>query len=130
MLDFNLITGILVAIFIILFIRFGLPYIRKNGYSNIYTDIKAGLLLFGYAFRDEKIKAITDLILKIVQETERLDVAPEEKREEAVNIAFRTLIKELNLEIEEKAIKTIVNIAVAYLPPTNRKDLPPEKALE
>ena len=120
MLDFNLLTAILVAIAIVLFIRVGLPFIRKRGYSNIYSDIKAGLLLFGYAFRDEKIKAIADLIFKIVHETEGLDVAPEEKREEAVNIAFRALIKELHLEIEENAIKTIINIAVAYLPPTNK----------
>lgn len=120
MLDFNLLTGILVAVAITLFIRFGLPYLRKRGYSNIYSDIKAGLLIFGYAFRDEKIKSIADLMLKIVQETERLDKAPAEKREEAVNLAFRALIKELNIEIEEQAIVTIVNIAVSYLPPTNR----------
>lgn len=119
MLDFNLFTAILVAVAIVLFIRFGLPYLRKRGYSNIYADIKAGLLLFGYAFRDDKIKAIADLMLKIVQETERLDVAPIAKRDEAVNIAFRALIKELNIEIEEQAIVTIVNIAVSYLPPTH-----------
>lgn len=119
MLDFNLLTGILVAIAIIIFIRFGLPYLRRRGYTNIYSDIKAGLLLFGYAFRDEKVKAIADLVLRIVQETERLDRAPGEKREEAVNLAFRALIKELNIEIEEKAIVTIVNIAVSYLPPTH-----------
>ena len=119
MFDFNLLTGILVAAAIVLFIRFGMPYLRKKGYSNIYSDIKAGLLLFGYAFRDEKIKAIADLMYNIVHETEKLDAAPEVKRKEAVDIAFRALIKELNIEIEEQAIVTIVNIAVSYLPPTN-----------
>lgn len=127
MLDFNLLTGILVAVAIILFIRYGMPYLSKRGYSNIYKDIKAGLWLFGYAFRDEKIKAIADLVLRIVQETERLDIAPEYKRIEAVNIAFRALIKELNLEIDEEAIATIINIAVAYLPPTHESK---EVALE
>lgn len=119
MLDFNLLYGILVAIVIVLFITFVSPYLQKKGKSNIYSDIKMGLLLFGYAFRDEKIKAITDLVLKVVRETERLDITPIEKRDEAVDIAFRALIKELNLEIEEEAIKTIINIAVAYLPPSN-----------
>lgn len=119
MFDFNLLTGILVAAAIVLFIRFGMPYLRKKGYSNIYSDIKAGLLLFGYAFRDEKIKAIADLMYNIVHETEMLDAAPEVKRKEAVDIAFRALIKELNIEMEEQAIVTIVNIAVSYLPPTN-----------
>lgn len=119
MLDFNLLYGILVAIAIVLFITFVSPYLQKKGKSSIYSDIKMGLLLFGYAFRDEKIKAITDLVLKVVRETERLDITPIEKRDEAVDIAFRALIKELNLEIEEEAIKTIINIAVAYLPPSN-----------
>lgn len=120
MLDFNLIYAILVAIAIVLFITFVSPLLQKKGKSNIYTDIKMGLLLFGYAFRDEKIKAITDLVLKVVRETEKLDLAPDDKKEEAIEIAFRALIKELALEIDEDAIETIVNIAVAYLPPTNR----------
>lgn len=120
MLDFNLIYAILVAIAIVLFITFVSPLLQKKGKPNIYTDIKMGLLLFGYAFRDEKIKAITDLVLKVVRETEKLDLAPDDKKEEAIEIAFRALIKELALEIDEDAIETIVNIAVAYLPPTNR----------
>lgn len=120
MLDFNLIYAILVAVAIVLFITFVSPLLQRKGKSNIYTDIKMGLLLFGYAFRDEKIKAIADLVLKVVRETEKLDLAPDDKREEAIEIAFRALIKELGLEIDEDAIETIVNIAVAYLPPTNR----------
>lgn len=119
MLDFNLLTAILVAVVIILFVRFGMPWLKERGYGNIYTDIKAGLLLFGYAFRDEKVKAITELIIRIVKETEQLSMAPEGKREEAVDIAFRALIKELNIEIEDDAIRTIINIAVSYLPPTH-----------
>lgn len=119
MLDLNLITAILVGALIILFLKYLAPIIRKNGYSNIYTDIKAGLLLFGYAFRDDKIKKIADLMMVIVRELERLDIAPAIKKEEAVNIAFRELIMELDLEIEEEAIETMINIAVAYLPPTN-----------
>lgn len=109
----------LVAVLIVLFLKYVAPIIKENGYSNIYTDIKAGLLLFGYAFRDDKIKKIADLMMIIVQELERLDVAPSIKKEEAVNIAFRELIVELDLEIEEKAIETMINIAVAYLPPTH-----------
>lgn len=127
MLDFNLIYAILVAIAIVLFITFVSPLLQKKGKSNIYTDIKMGLLLFGYAFRDEKIKAITDLVLKVVGETEKLDLAPNDKKEEAIEIAFRALIKELGLEIDEDAIETIVNIAVAYLPPTNA---PPDYTLD
>ncbi len=119
MLDFNLLTAILVAVVIILFVKFAMPWLKERGYGDIYTDVKAGLLLFGYAFRDEKVKAITDLILRIVKETEQLSIAAEGKREEAVDIAFRALIKELNIEIEDDAIRTIINIAVSYLPPTH-----------
>lgn len=120
MLDFNLIYGIMVAIGIVLFITYLSPYLQRKGKSNIYNDVKMGLLLFGYAFRDEKIKAITDLILRIVNETEKLYISPVDKRDEAVDMAFRALIKELDLQIEEDAIKTIINIAVAYLPPTEQ----------
>lgn len=119
MLDFNILTGILIAVGILLFVRFGMPLLKERGYSDIYTDVKAGLLIFGYAFRDEKIKAITDLILRIVKETEKLSLAADEKREEAIDLAFRALIKELRIDIDEKAIKTIINIVVSYLPPTN-----------
>lgn len=119
MLDFSLITAILVAVSIVLFLRIVAPFIKKQGYSDIYKDVKAGLLLFGYAFRDEKIRVIADLVLLIVGQTEKLDIAPHGKKEEAVNIALREIITELNLEIQEEAIELIVNIAVAYLPPTN-----------
>lgn len=119
MLEFNLLYGILLAIAIVFFIRVVLPYLKKIGYSDIYTDVKMGLLLFGYAFRDEKVKAIADIIYRIVGEMEKLDIAPSDKKDEAVDVALRALIKELDLEIEEDAIKTIINIAVAYLPPTH-----------
>lgn len=127
MLDFNLLTGILVAVAIILFIRIGIPYLKKMGYKDIYTDVKMALLLFGYAFREDKVKTITNIILGIVNETEKLDIAPEEKKEEAVEVAFRKIIEILELEIDEEAIATIINIAVAYLPPTHESK---EVALE
>lgn len=118
MLDFNILFGILVAVGIVIFIRFGMPYLKNKGYDDIYADVKMGLLLFGYAFRDEKVKAIANLILSIVKEVEELSITAKDKQAEAVNLAFRALIKELNIEIDEEAVKTIINIAVSYLPPT------------
>lgn len=120
MFDFNLLTGILVAIGIILFIRFGMPYLRSKGFNNIYKDVKTGLMLFGYAFRDDKVKTITSVVWSIVNEMEKLDITPEEKRAEAVDLAFRKLIEELNIDMDEEAIGLIIDIAVSFLPPTNK----------
>lgn len=119
MLDINILTAVIVAVGIVLFLRFGMPYLKERGYEDIYTDVKMGLLLFGYAFRDEKIKVVADLILNIVKEMEKLSIAPDEKRDKAVSSAFEALIKEFKIDIDEDAIELIVNIAVSYLPPTN-----------
>ena len=121
MFDFDLITGIMVAMSIILFIRYAMPYLRKIGYTDIYTDMKAGLLLFGYAFRDDKVKKIADILFSVVGQMEYLDIAPTEKQSEAVEVAFEELIEKLNLEIDENALRVIVDIAVKYLPPTHKE---------
>lgn len=120
MLNFDIFAGLGVAVAIVLFVLFGMPWLRSRGFNNIYKDVKMGLLMFGYAFRDEKIKDITAIILGVVTELEDLDMAPDEKREDAVAMSFRELIDLLDLEIDEAAIETIVNIAVSYLPPTNQ----------
>lgn len=120
MLDFNLLTGILVAAAIVLFIKFGLPYIKKLGYKDIYKDVKTALMLFGYAFRDDKIKTLTNSILTVVNEMEKLDISPQEKKAEAIDIAFRTIIEELGVQMDEQAISLIIDIAVSYIPPTNK----------
>lgn len=120
MIDFNIITGILVAIGLILLVRVGLPYLKAKGMKgNIYEDMKLALMLFGYAFRDEKIKDITSKIYNIVATIEKLDITPIEKQEEAIEIAFKELMDELDIVLDDDALELIINIAVAYLPATN-----------
>lgn len=120
MIDFNIVYGILIAIALLLLIRFVFPYMKAKGIqTDIYADIKLGLLMFGYAFRDEKIKEITALIIGIVTQVELLDIAPVQKKTDALEIAFTTLMEELNIMLDPDALSTIINIAVAYLPPTN-----------
>ena len=120
MLDFNIITGILVATGLILLVKIGLPFLKAKGMKgNIYEDMKLALMLFGYAFRDEKVKDITSKIYNIVAAIEKLDIAPIEKKNEAVEIAFKELMDELNIMLDKEALELIINIAVAYLPATN-----------
>lgn len=120
MLDFNIITGILVALGLVLLVKFGLPFLKAKGMKgDIYEDIKLGLMLFGYAFRDEKIRDITAKIYNIVSTIEKLDITPFEKQDEAIEVAFKELMNELNIVLDEDALELIINIAVAYLPATN-----------
>lgn len=121
MLDFDIVTGIGIIIAIIVLVKFVLPYLKKKGFKNdLYGDIKLGLMLFGYAFREEKIKEIANKIYNIVSIVEVLDLAPEDKQNEAVELAFKELMEELKIQLDEEALKLIIDIAVAYLPPTNK----------
>lgn len=120
MLDFNTVYGVIIAIVLIVLIRFILPYLKERGINTeIYGDIKMGLLLFGYAFRDEKVKKITDLLFGIVSNIETLDVASQEKKEFAMRAAFDSLLSDFDIVLDEGAMNLIIDIAVTYLPPTN-----------
>ena len=117
MLDFNTLTGVVVAIALVVLIRFVFPLYKDRG--TIYKDVKSGLLLFGYAFRDEKIKAITDMIFNIVTIVEGLDKPNITKQYEAISEAYNKLLTEFDIVLDEGVIELLVEIAVSYLPPTN-----------
>jgi len=123
MIDFNVLYGIVGAVVLVLLVMYGFPYLRSRGVSDdIYADIKLGLLLFGYAFRDEKIRQITTLISGIVATLEKLDMSAETKKEGAVEMAFKELMEELDIVLDEEALSVIINIAVSYLPATHPTD--------
>ena len=121
MLDFNVWYGIGLALAITLVVVFVLPWLKEKGFEQkIFEQVKTGLLLFGYAFRDEKVKAMTTLLYGIVAEIEKLDIAPTEKKDLAVREAFNELLDKFNIVLDEDVIGLIIDIAVAYLPPTNK----------
>lgn len=117
MIDFNVLYAVLVAVALVLLIRFVFPLYKDR--EDVYKDVKQGLLLFGYAFRDDKVKQITNMILRIVEVVEQMDMTASNKKEEAVYIAYNQLIDTFNIELDEGALELIVNIAVTQLPPTN-----------
>lgn len=120
MLEFNVIYGLLIALAIVVLLVFVMPWLKTKGFEyDIYKDVKTGLLLFGYAFREDKIKAITQMLFNIVSEVEKLDIAPQDKKELAVREAFENLLNEFNIVLDEEVVGLIIDIAVAYLPPTN-----------
>lgn len=122
MLDFNIVYGILVAIIIWILIKFIFPLLKDKGIqSNVYKDIKTGLLLFGYAFREEKVKRMIAMLHSIVSSVEELDIAPSDKKDIAVVKAFDSILDEFHIALDEEAIELMVNILVAYLPPTHEK---------
>ena len=120
MFDYNVLAGLGVAAFLVIFIAFISPYLKKKGMkTDIYQEIKLGLMLFGYAFRDEKVKEMTNIIYGIVSSFEELDIAAREKKAEALQVAFTELMEELNITLDEEALSLIIDIAVSYLPPTH-----------
>lgn len=119
MLDFNIVNASIVAILIIVFIRFVLPSLKKTK-RTYYDEIKMALMLFGYAFRDEKIKQIADTALVIVSEIESLHIVSEDKHDLAVEQAIRRFVEEFNIELEPDAMDLIIRLAVSMLPKTNQ----------
>lgn len=119
MLDFNIVNASIVAILIIVFIRLVLPYLKKAK-RTYYEEIKMGLMLFGYAFRDEKVKQIANTVLVIVKEIEGLHIAPEHKHDLAVEQTFKVLVDEFNIELDKEVVDLIIQIAVSLLPKTNQ----------
>lgn len=116
MLDFNMISGVLVGATLVLLVRFVFPLYKDR--NSIYKDVKTALMLFGYAFRDEKIKAITDMIFNIVAIVENFDKPNIAKQYEAMEVAYKELLEEFDIELEPEVIELLIDIAVAYLPPT------------
>lgn len=129
MLDFNVVYAILLMIGVIVFLRVIMPYLKKKN-IDFYQEIKLFLLLSGYSFRDEKIKQISETALEIVKNLEELSISPEEKHYLAVDEVFRRLLIELNIELEEHVIETIVMIAVSQLPPTSAPEDPELEVVE
>ena len=119
MLDFNIVYALLIAVGVVIFVRFVKPYLKKNN-INIYEEIKLFLLVSGYAFRDEKIKAISATALEVVKSMEQLSFSADEKHYLAVDEVFRRLLDEFDIELDEEIIETIIRIAVSALPPTHQ----------
>lgn len=119
MLDWNVTNGLIIITSILVFILFIKPFLQSKNFK-YYDEVKLGLMIFGFTFRDEKIKDIADTALFIVTQMETLDLTPEEKHYLAVDEIFRALVIEFNIELPEDAISLLVQSAVAMLPKTNQ----------
>lgn len=119
MLDFNAMNGLIVLIAIMTFLLVVKPFLQSKNFK-YYDEVKLGLLMFGFTFRDEKIKQMADTALFIVKEMEKLELTPDEKHYLAVDEVFRALLEEFQIELPEDAISLLVQCAVAMLPPTNK----------
>lgn len=117
--DWNVLSAVGILIGIVVFVRFIMPYLRKNNIK-LYEEVKLGLLIFGVSFRDDKIKKIANTILTIVTEMEKLDLSPEEKLYLAMDEAFVKILDEVNVELDDEIIQMLIQVAVAFLPPTNK----------
>lgn len=117
--DFNVINGLIALIAIMVFVLVIKPFLESKNIK-FYEEIKLGLLLFGFTFRDDKIKQMADTAYFVVSQMEKLDLTPDEKHYLAVDEVFRELLTEFNVDLPEDAISLMVRAAVALLPPTNK----------
>lgn len=120
MLDMNVIYSILIVIAVIGFTKYVMPYLKKNNLE-LYEEIKLALLLCGYSFRDEKVKAIINTTMDLVTDLETISIAPEDKLDVVVSEVSKKLIKESSIELDDEVLGTIVNVVVSTLPATNTK---------
>lgn len=117
MFDINVLIAVGITAILVILIRFVFPLYKDN----LYKDVKNALLLFGYAFRDDKLQEITDMLYNIVVVIEQLDKSNIAKQYEAIQEAQQRLLNEFDIAIDVEALKLIVDIAVAYLPKTEER---------
>lgn len=118
MFDINIIFAFLVGVALVLVVTF--LFTSKLDRKTIYATVKQALLLSKYAFRDDKAKAIFDTILGIVIAVEQLDKDNLTKQYEAMERAYNEILDKFDVVIDEEALRLLVDIAVAQLPPTNK----------
>lgn len=117
MLDFNIISALAIVIGVVVFMKFVMPYLKKNN-IDFYEEVKLSLLIFGYAFREDKIRAISKTALEVVKQFEQLSLAAEEKHYLAVDEVFRRLLFEFDIELDEEIVELLIKVAVSQLEPT------------
>lgn len=117
MINMNVIYALLTMVVLVLGLKLLAPILKKN---NIYDEVKMALLLTGYAFRDEKVVAMTHIMLELVSNMEHWEVSSADKHEIALRAAYTQILEELGIELDAEAIDTMIRIAVAQLPATNK----------
>lgn len=114
--DWNLIYGLLTIVALVLFF----VYVKPQSF-NLYSEIKLALLIAGKSFRYDKVVTIADILLTIVKQLEELDETDNtEKQAIAIQLAGQEILQKLGIEIEEEILGLIVDVAVAYIPATNK----------
>ena len=111
--DINVIIAIVVVVALTLYFYF------LKGKVSFYDEMKLALMVVGVAFRDDKVKKISDIAFNIVKTLETMDKSNEDKKEEAVKQATEEIFKELGVVLDPQIVDTLIEVAVAHLPKTN-----------
>ncbi len=114
----DILVAVLVVIGLFLFVKYVDPFMKKKKLA-YYNEVKLGLMVLGYALREDKLKQIANEALEIVRELEALALHSIEKHDEAVYQLSRRLLDKYEISIEDGALDLIVDMAVALLVKTN-----------
>ncbi|QZY57176.1 hypothetical protein [Crassaminicella profunda] len=113
--DMNIVYAIGLVIALFGFIKIVAPYLKRKD-MDYYKEVKLALMLFGYSFRDDKLKKISDISLEVVRGLEELSIRSQEKHDEAVYLISKQLVDTFEIDVKAEALELIVQVAVAYLP--------------
>ncbi len=113
----NIFIAMAVVAGVFAIIMYVMPFLRKKGFD-YYNEVKLALMIFGYAFRDDKVKEIANMALSIVADLEKLEANSSEKHNLAVKEISDRLLKQFNIVIDEEALDLLIQLAVSLLPAT------------
>lgn len=113
--DMNIVYAIGLVIALFGFMKVVAPYIKRKD-MEYYKEVKLALMLFGYAFRNDKLKQISKVSLEVVKGLEELSIHSQEKHDEAVYLISKQLVDTFEIEVKAEALELIVQVAVSYLP--------------
>ena len=111
-------VGLVFGLFAVLY--YLVPYLKAKN-LDYYNEIKLALMLCGYAFRDDKIKGISNLALEVVEAIEELSLTSDEKKGVAIATISQELLTEFEIIIDDETIALIIAVAVSLLPKTTVK---------
>ncbi|WDV47033.1 hypothetical protein PV797_04855 [Clostridiaceae bacterium M8S5] len=116
--NWNIVIAIATVFMVVIFTKYISKYLKKKD-LDLYREIKLGLLIFGYTFKDNQIKKIADLTYEVVSNLQSLASVTEEI-DEAIKQVSKRLLDEFEIDIEPEALDMIVQIAYTLLPEDNK----------
>jgi hypothetical protein len=115
--NWNFVFIVAVQVLGVLFLHYGKGKISDDLYSKIEVVLSGA----GSIFRSDKIKAISDIALKIVTTVETFDKTSADKHALALDQVTKDIGNTLNVKLDQATLDKVIKTAVTFLETTNKK---------